>query len=381
VCRPHSSEDAAIAEWLRSLIANDLYQHVPRKEDRPAIEAFYRNRSFAPIWIRNGAPLPRVREATEFLHDVGADGLDPSDYPRPFHGPRRLSARGRRVMLTNSVVTFARHARLGRIEPARLGDKIQYDPQEPRPSDILSRLAEATDARTTLDSLLPQQPEYKALKAALVWERSEKGATHSGRGAQLRIGQIDTIIANMERWRWLPRDLGAAYVMVNVPDYTLNVVDHGKMSWSTRIVIGKAGSSSTPLFSKIMTRVVVNPAETVGGRGAAGHIRFDIPNKYFVTQGDAPANLFAKNERVHGRSAVLVENAEQYALVLLSIARPEDGFTIESIRRLYGNMEQSIPFKNLIPVHVSYQTAFVDDAGELQTSSLLKNPLAMTRFC
>ena len=51
-----------------------------------------------------------------------------------------------------------------------------------------------------------------------------------------RDHEANIIIANMERWRWLPRDLGQAYVMVNIPDYTLKVVDHGSTVWTTRIV-------------------------------------------------------------------------------------------------------------------------------------------------
>ena len=53
--------------------------------------------------------------------------------------------------------------------------------------------------------------------------------------------EIELIVANMERWRWLPRDLGKAYVMVNIPDYTLRVVDRGHVVWSTQIVVGKPG--------------------------------------------------------------------------------------------------------------------------------------------
>src|SRR6516164_7078688 len=50
---------------------------------------------------------------------------------------------------------------------------------------------------------------------------------------------IDIIIANMERWRWLPHDLGKTYVIVNLPDFTLRVMRQGKQVWMTRIVVGK----------------------------------------------------------------------------------------------------------------------------------------------
>src|SRR5258707_115291 len=73
----------------------------------------------------------------------------------------------------------------------------------------------------------------------------------------------DVIIANMERWRWLPRDLGRAYVMVNIPDYTLKVMDHGAMVWTTRIVAGQPGEKATPLLSETMKYITVNPTWNV----------------------------------------------------------------------------------------------------------------------
>src|SRR5262247_1954464 len=62
-----------------------------------------------------------------------------------------------------------------------------------------------------------------------------------------RDRSIELIIANMERWRWYPRDLGKAYVIVNLPDFSLRVVHNDAEVWSTRIVIGKP-DMPTPLL-------------------------------------------------------------------------------------------------------------------------------------
>src|SRR5262249_61260260 len=72
----------------------------------------------------------------------------------------------------------------------------------------------------------------------------------------------DVIIANMERWRWLPRDLGKAYVMVNIPDYTLKVVNNGAVAWRTRVVVGKP-TMPTPMLSETMKYITVNPTWNV----------------------------------------------------------------------------------------------------------------------
>ncbi len=62
--------------------------------------------------------------------------------------------------------------------------------------------------------------------------------------------QIERVIANMERWRWLPRDLGKTYVMVNIPDYTLKVVRDHQAVWRTKIVAGKP-QTPTPLLERV----------------------------------------------------------------------------------------------------------------------------------
>src|SRR4029079_19566021 len=83
-----------------------------------------------------------------------------------------------------------------------------------------------------------------------------------------RDKQIDTVIVNMERWRWLPRDLGApslgdAYVILNIPDYTLKVMQHGAQVWTTRVVTGKPGTHATPLLTETMKYITVNPTWNV----------------------------------------------------------------------------------------------------------------------
>ena len=76
----------------------------------------------------------------------------------------------------------------------------------------------------------------------------------------IRDKQINLVIANMERWRWYPRDLGSANVIVNQPDFTLKVMHNGSQIWTTRVVIGAPSpSKQTPLLSETMKSVTVNP--------------------------------------------------------------------------------------------------------------------------
>ncbi len=80
--------------------------------------------------------------------------------------------------------------------------------------------------------------------------------------------QIDIVRVNMERWRWLPRELGAkslgnAYVILNIPDYTLKVMHNGEQVWKTRVVTGKPGTHATPLLTETMKYITVNPTWNV----------------------------------------------------------------------------------------------------------------------
>jgi L,D-transpeptidase YcbB len=228
-----------------------------------------------------------------------------------------------------------------------------------------------------------------------------------------RDRQIDTIVVNMERWRWLPRQLGApsignAYVILNIPDYTLKVMQNGAPVWSTKVVTGKPGIHATPLLTETMKFITVNPTWNVppsiiyneylpalqqdptvlermglkldrardgsihisqppGEANALGRIRFNFPNKFLVYQHDTPdKHLFAKDERAFSHGCMRVQNPDQYAATLLNITEPNGHYTPEKIRGMYGHSEIDLKFPTPIPVNITYQTAFVDDAGKLQ---------------
>jgi L,D-transpeptidase YcbB len=231
--------------------------------------------------------------------------------------------------------------------------------------------------------------------------------------APKRDKQIDTVLVNMERWRWLPRDLGVpalenAYVILNIPDYTLKVMQNGAQVWTTRVVTGKPGVHATPLLTETMKYITVNPTWNVppsivygeylpalqqdptvlermglklernrdgsvhisqppGEANALGRIRFNFPNKFLVYQHDTPDKyLFDKTERAYSHGCMRVQYPDQYASVLLNIALPNEHWTADKIRGMYGRSEVDLKFPTPIPVNITYQTAFVDDAGKLQ---------------
>jgi len=219
--------------------------------------------------------------------------------------------------------------------------------------------------------------------------------------------KIDTIIVNMERWRWFPRDLGDLHVIVNVPDYSLTLYDGGKVYWHTKIVAGKPGKA-TPMISAEMKYITVNPTWNVppsiieneylpalqedpdaldriglkleqnpdgtvriyqppGAGNALGRIRFNFPNKFLVYQHDTPDKyLFARDKRAYSHGCMRVQNPETYAVKLLSLVDAKEHYTEARIEKMYGNSEININFQRPVWVHLTYQTAFVDADGKLQ---------------
>ena len=111
----------------------------------------------------------------------------------------------------------------------------------------------------------------------------------------------------------------------------------------------------------------VHISQPPGEANALGRIRFNFPNKFLVYQHDTPnKNLFAASERAFSHGCMRVQNPDQYAATLLGITDPQDHYTPEKIRSMYGQSEIDIKFPTPIPVNITYQTAFVDDGGKLQ---------------
>ena len=104
-----------------------------------------------------------------------------------------------------------------------------------------------------------------------------------------------------------------------------------------------------------------------GEQNALGQIRFNFPNKFSVYQHDSnQKQFFANDKRAESHGCMRVQDPAKYAEVLLSIVRPGEGYTQDRIHRMYGAYESDIQFPTFIPVHLTYQTAFVDDQGKLE---------------
>ena len=217
---------------------------------------------------------------------------------------------------------------------------------------------------------------------------------------------IERVLANMERWRWLPRDLGRAYVMINIPDFTLKVVRDHQVVWRTKIVAGKP-QTPTPLLTAAMDNVIVNPSWYVpqsiiqnellplyasdpnifdrmglevkrgpdgninvvqppGAANALGRIKFNFPNRFQVYLHDTPEKrLFAHEKRAFSHGCMRVENPTKFGEVVMAMALPGQTPNSRQLDSLFGQDEKMFKLMNRPMVHLTYQSAFVDDAGKL----------------
>src|SRR2546423_11895776 len=106
----------------------------------------------------------------------------------------------------------------------------------------------------------------------------------------------------------------------------------------------------------------IHISQPPGERNALGRLRFNFPNRFLVYQHDTPdKHLFAHDTRAYSHGCMRVLDPPKYAEVLLNIVRPNENWTIDRIKRMYGSAEVDIQFPTHIPVHLTYQTATVED--------------------
>jgi L,D-transpeptidase YcbB len=236
-----------------------------------------------------------------------------------------------------------------------------------------------------------------------------------------RIQQIEL---NMERWRWIPHDLGERYIIVNIAGFTLQVVERGVPRLEMRVVVGKP-YRRTPVFSAMMTYLVLNPywnvprtiavkemlpkvrkdsqylarqgirvfkdwseepteidMETIrwdllsrdafpyrlrqdpGPKNALGRIKFIFPNKLSVYFHDTPSrSLFKETSRIFSHGCIRVERPIDLAVYLLG---DDQEWTRERIRETINTGKRKVvKLQRPLPVHLQYWTAWVDDQGLL----------------
>jgi murein L,D-transpeptidase YcbB/YkuD len=234
--------------------------------------------------------------------------------------------------------------------------------------------------------------------------------------------RLQSIIVAMERERWVNQERGKRHILVNIPDFTAKVVDNGKVTFSTRSVVGaNISDRPTPEFSDVMEFMVINPSwyvprsiivgeylpalrnnpnavshiEITDSRGrkvnrgavnfsqytaktfpfamrqppskgnALGLVKFMFPNQYNIYLHDTPAkNLFGREVRAYSHGCVRLADPFDFAYTLLAKQEANPQSYFQSV--LATGTETRVDLVNPVPVHIVYRTAFTTAKGHTQ---------------
>lgn len=469
-----------------------------------ALQDFYAQRIYEPVWFADGRLLEPARAVPRILGSVERDGLRPGDYAYTRlkqavtayqEGRVSLAPVNLELALTDAILTYAGDMLRGRIDPETLHRAWE---STPRQRDLARFLAEALDTGqlvSSLQSLAPEHPDYHRLRQLLERYRridragglttvatgeTLKPGMRSGRVAALRrrltqsgdlsaaeraedaklfddvletavkryqtrhglepdglVGaatldslavpaaqRIRTIEINMERWRWLPQNLGDHFITVNIAGFEMKLVDEGVVRMSMPVVVGKP-YHATPVFTDLMTYLVFSPYWNIptgiasrvivpnirqnpeyleqesikvfrgweqpataldpasidwsrveagqspyrfrqepGPNNALGGVKFMFPNKYHVYMHDTPAReLFERTARDFSNGCIRLKEPLRLAEYLL---RENDGWDAQRIAAAaQRGVEQTVRLPRAWPVHLLYWTVWVDSDGEV----------------
>ena len=347
----------------------------------------------APHWTQSDAQSLLVA-----IKGIGAEGLFPRDYQ-----PEVLSAaivKGEGPELDETATRLfgwlAEDLRDGRTPMTARVQWFAVDPdQDVNPTSLI--LADALarhDVKGALMALLPTVPDYAALKAALPKAQTQK--------------QAALIRANMDRWRWLARDLGTQYLLANVPEQMLRLTVRNKIISTYKVIVGKPGKTATPQLAETVEGVIFNPTWTVpqsivvgeglgarlvgnpkqaeregykvtkaadgtiyvvqqpGDTNSLGRMKLDMPNEHAIFLHDTPnRNLFNLPARALSHGCVRVERATELAMTMAILGAgmtPDDAVTAHT-----SKVYTKVPMTKTFPVYLTYFTVARDVTGMLRS--------------
>ncbi|HXG80847.1 MAG TPA: L,D-transpeptidase family protein [Sphingomicrobium sp.] len=198
-----------------------------------------------PLWRPDQA-----RALLNYIYNVGREGLNPYDY-EPDALLAAIASGDPAVLAKEATDRFnelSSDLALGHVRgEARIGwHLVDKDLDEARQRALLVTALNENRIADALNGLLPTHPQYASLRTALAST------------PRTDVDKLNKIRLNMDRWRWLPRDLGQKYIIVNVPSYYATLVENGATRWKTRAVAG-AIKTPTPQLSATAVGVILNP--------------------------------------------------------------------------------------------------------------------------
>lgn len=375
-----------------------------------------------PEWLANRRTaefetvLAKALETGSIRRDLEALAPPQPRYGRLLNAVEQLRAAAAsggwpRVPEGDKLETGVRDPRVAALRRRlRASGDLAADPTDADSDHFDARLAESVARFQGRHGLEPDGVVGPATVAAL-------NVTAAERARQVQV--------NLERWRWLPNDLGTRHIEVNIAGFDVKVVENGRTVRTHRAVVGRQ-YRQTPMFSGTMTYLVlapywhvpptiaavdklplikadlgylaaqrmtlfdqatnapVNPTavqwedmsgsdfnrryrlrQDPGPRNALGAVKFMFPNRHNVYLHDTPSReLFGRASRAFSSGCVRTEDPLALAEYLLG---DQPGWTRSRIDAVVaGGVEQSVRLSTPLPVHLLYWTAWADEDGAIQ---------------
>lgn len=384
------------AEAEREPAPRNMEEAFPRMFSDPIVQGEY-----------GGEVVPLTQEWTPaqasalalVIRDIGREGLDPADY-RLIELMTEIG-RGASDRLSEiaseAFVWLVEDLRDGRtpMEARKQWFVIDPDRDVYRSGELMRTALESSDIAGAFEQIKPTHPDYTRLRDALANTPEEDAQTRK------------LIRANMDRWRWLGRDLGNQYLITNVPEYQLRLTVRDKIISSYRTIVGKPGRTATPQLAEIVEGVVFNPTWTVpqsivvgeglgdkvlnnpawarsqgytraqydgwvsvvqqpGPTNSLGRMKLHMPNEHAIFLHDTPSrHLFANDMRALSHGCIRTERALELAITMAILGR---GVTKEEAVEIATSGKYTlVPIERRLPVYITYFTMATDINGELET--------------
>ena len=332
------------------------------------------------------------------IRTIEEEGLIPADYL-----PDALSAAIAKgpgpeldAAASESFTWLAEDLRDGRTPMTARAQWFAVDPDvDVNPTaSLMTKALETHDVAGVLAGLAPTHSDYQALKAALA-------AT-----PRTEVRKRNQIKANLDRWRWLPRDLGLLYLITNVPEYQLRLATRDRIVRTYRTIVGKPGRTATPQLAETVQAVVFNPTWTVpqsivageglgrqlignpasalrqgykvsraangvitvvqqpGPRNALGLMKIDMPNPHAIYLHDTPSrHLFNTVNRAYSHGCIRTERAQELGMTMAILGA--DMTPEKAVELAESGKYNKVQMTKTFPVYITYFTMGQDITGRL----------------
>jgi murein L,D-transpeptidase YcbB/YkuD len=369
------------------------------------LRRFYAAHGFETVW--DGHPTEASRLLRDAVMRAGDHGLDPGLFHSTALAERasNLSPVERDLLVSDAFLSYADALARGALP---IEERTDDEDLQPEPVDIVAVIDAATaapDPGKVIEALAPTSPEYSAMRRAYAEYRALGGGVQGARNkiqrtiperpvAERRLRQL---VVNLERLRWLPRQMPRDRVVVNAAVARLQLFRDDRPVFTTRVVVGETDKQTPELRStindvllnppwniprsiaqkEILPKLVADPGylashhmrfrssgaiqQEAGPYSSLGRLKFEMDDRYDVYLHDTPTkSLFQSAARMMSHGCVRVENPRTLAVMLL-------GQSVESIDKgiAAGHTSRRV-LPTPMPVFIVYQSAYVESDGSIQ---------------